>query len=151
MARKELANDDHSAVAEASEDVIYKIDIPANRYDMLCLEGIARALNIFKGRVPAPQYRLADMRGEPGPLLQLKLENYFPPGIIRNSTPPQHTHTQTTRTVALAVAAYLGAGRAWWVIQSCMSLAHPPCTHHPHKFSATTGREGGREGVREGG
>lgn len=66
MARKELANDDHSAVADASEDVIYKIDIPANRYDMLCLEGIARALNIFKGRVPAPQYRLADMRGKQG-------------------------------------------------------------------------------------
>jgi hypothetical protein len=63
MARKELAADDHAAVAGASEDVIYKIDIPANRYDMLCLEGIARALNIFKGRVPAPHYRLADMKG----------------------------------------------------------------------------------------
>lgn len=33
---------------------------------MLCLEGIARALNIFKGRVEAPQYRLADMTGELG-------------------------------------------------------------------------------------
>jgi hypothetical protein len=45
------------------KQVIYKIDIPANRYDMLCLEGIARALNIFKGRTPPPHYRLADMRG----------------------------------------------------------------------------------------
>lgn len=44
--------------------VIYKIDIPANRYDMLCLEGIARALNIFRGRQAPPQYRLADMAGE---------------------------------------------------------------------------------------
>lgn len=35
-----------------------------DRYDMLCLEGIARALNIFKGRLEAPQYRLADMKGE---------------------------------------------------------------------------------------
>ena len=43
--------------------VIYKIDIPANRYDMLCLEGIARALNIFLGRLAPPQYRLADMAG----------------------------------------------------------------------------------------
>ena len=25
--------------------VIYKIDIPANRYDLLCLEGLARALH----------------------------------------------------------------------------------------------------------
>lgn len=64
MARKELLGADQSHLTDASEDVIYKIDIPANRYDMLCLEGIARALNIFKGRMPAPKYRLADMRGE---------------------------------------------------------------------------------------
>lgn len=31
------------------EAVIYKIDIPANRYDLLCIEGIARSLRIFKG------------------------------------------------------------------------------------------------------
>ena len=43
----------------ASDDVLYKIDIPANRYDMLCLEGIARALNIFSGRAGCPDYRLA--------------------------------------------------------------------------------------------
>lgn len=64
MIRKELSKDDHSQVADASEDVIYKIDIPANRYDMLCLEGIARALNIFKGRVQPPKYKLADMSGK---------------------------------------------------------------------------------------
>ena len=46
-----------------SPQVIYKIDIPANRYDMLCLEGIARALNIFLGREAPPAYRLADMTG----------------------------------------------------------------------------------------
>jgi hypothetical protein len=67
---KELLRKEHGAAAGdtaqfagASDEVIYKIDIPANRYDMLCLEGIARALNVFKGRVEAPQYRLADMRG----------------------------------------------------------------------------------------
>jgi hypothetical protein len=31
MIRKELSKDDASALQEASEDVIYKIDIPANR------------------------------------------------------------------------------------------------------------------------
>lgn len=31
----------------ADEDVIYKIDIPANRYDLLCLEGISQALLVF--------------------------------------------------------------------------------------------------------
>lgn len=36
-----------------------KIDIPANRYDLLCLEGIARALNIFLGHQKAPQFKLS--------------------------------------------------------------------------------------------
>jgi hypothetical protein len=30
---------------------------------MLCLEGIARALNVFNGRVAAPDYTVADMTG----------------------------------------------------------------------------------------
>lgn len=51
--------------------VIYKIDIPANRYDMLCLEGIARALNIFRERESAPRFRLADMAGACSHLLSI--------------------------------------------------------------------------------
>ncbi len=35
--------------ADLDDTVIYKIEIPANRYDLLCIEGIARALRIFKG------------------------------------------------------------------------------------------------------
>lgn len=62
--RKEHGKEESASIADASEEIIYKIDIPANRYDMLCLEGIARALNVFKGRIQAPNYRLADMRGE---------------------------------------------------------------------------------------
>ena len=34
----------------ASTDVVYKIDIPANRYDLLCIEGLARALRVFLGK-----------------------------------------------------------------------------------------------------
>lgn len=64
MLRKELAGQAGADVSGASEEVIYKIDIPANRYDMLCLEGITRALNIFRGRQAPPQYRLADMAGK---------------------------------------------------------------------------------------
>lgn len=36
--------------SEASEEVIYRIDIPANRYDLLCLEGIALGLQVFRGK-----------------------------------------------------------------------------------------------------
>jgi hypothetical protein len=67
MLRKELqtaaAGAVDATVSSASEEIIYKIDIPANRYDMLCLEGIARALNIFRGRQAPPTFRLADMAG----------------------------------------------------------------------------------------
>ena len=29
------------------EEIAYKIEIPANRYDLLCVEGLSRALAIF--------------------------------------------------------------------------------------------------------
>lgn len=60
MLRKELQTSANAKEIEnASEEVIYKIDIPANRYDMLCLEGIARALNVFRRKTSPPAYRLA--------------------------------------------------------------------------------------------
>jgi phenylalanyl-tRNA synthetase beta chain len=34
----------------ASEEVIYRIDIPANRYDLLCLEGLVLGLLVFQGK-----------------------------------------------------------------------------------------------------
>ena len=34
----------------ASDVVLYKIDVPANRYDLLCLEGLVRGLQVFKQR-----------------------------------------------------------------------------------------------------
>ncbi|KAF7721278.1 phenylalanine--tRNA ligase subunit beta [Apophysomyces ossiformis] len=35
-----------------------KIDIPANRYDLLCQEGIQRALRVFEGKQKPPVYKL---------------------------------------------------------------------------------------------
>ncbi|KAH9179855.1 phenylalanyl-tRNA synthetase subunit beta [Lactarius sanguifluus] len=40
-----------------------KIEIPANRYDLLCIEGIARALRVFLGKDKAPDYRLVHPTG----------------------------------------------------------------------------------------
>lgn len=53
MIRKEQKRED----ANASEEIIYKVDVPANRYDLLCIEGLARALRIFKGKEKSPIYR----------------------------------------------------------------------------------------------
>lgn len=33
-----------------SEEILYKIDIPANRYDLLCLEGLVEGLLVFLGK-----------------------------------------------------------------------------------------------------
>ncbi|XP_063162769.1 phenylalanine--tRNA ligase beta subunit [Candoia aspera] len=41
----------------ASETILYKIDVPANRYDLLCLEGLVRGLQVFKERIRAPRYK----------------------------------------------------------------------------------------------
>jgi phenylalanyl-tRNA synthetase beta chain len=45
-------------VATYSEEIIYKIDVPANRYDLLCIEGLSRAIKIFLGDMDAPVYTL---------------------------------------------------------------------------------------------
>ncbi len=44
-------------VEEEGGGVTYKVDIGANRYDLLCLEGLVRALLIFKGEAKVPKYR----------------------------------------------------------------------------------------------
>ena len=38
---------DSAQFADLSDEIIYKIEIPANRYDLLCLEGLARSLRTF--------------------------------------------------------------------------------------------------------
>lgn len=45
--------------ADASDAEIYKFDIPANRYDLVCAEGIALALRVFLERQATPVWRTA--------------------------------------------------------------------------------------------
>lgn len=56
MITKEQGEDSQQSVG-ASEDVIYRIDIPANRYDLLSLEGLVTGLLIFQGRIASPVYK----------------------------------------------------------------------------------------------
>ena len=48
----------------AGEEIVYKIEVPANRYDILCLEGMARALNVFMGNSARPEYTLLKPPGK---------------------------------------------------------------------------------------
>lgn len=43
-----------SAATGSASRVLYYIAVPANRYDLLCMEGISRALNVFTQRVASP-------------------------------------------------------------------------------------------------
>ncbi|KAJ3933108.1 MAG: phenylalanyl-tRNA synthetase subunit beta [Lentinula lateritia] len=60
----ELDEDTTAEVEEAikkglpAERPQLKIETPANRYDLLCIEGIARALKVFLGKEKAPRYML---------------------------------------------------------------------------------------------
>ncbi|GAB7346431.1 hypothetical protein MBLNU457_5128t1 [Dothideomycetes sp. NU457] len=65
-----------------------KIEIPANRYDMLCFEGIAMNLNVFLGRSSLPNFRLK--APENGDLLAVnvkpetaQIRQYFSCAILR--------------------------------------------------------------------
>uniref|UniRef100_A0A7S2WJX4 phenylalanine--tRNA ligase n=1 Tax=Mucochytrium quahogii TaxID=96639 RepID=A0A7S2WJX4_9STRA len=44
-------------VVEEEGKEVYKIDIPANRYDLLCLEGLVRSLRVFLGLEAAPVFK----------------------------------------------------------------------------------------------
>lgn len=61
-----------SAGVELSEVVNYKIEVPANRYDLLCLEGLAQALRVFLKLDPGlPEYRI---EGNPSLRFEVKQE-----------------------------------------------------------------------------
>ncbi|KAF4499135.1 phenylalanine--tRNA ligase alpha chain [Fusarium agapanthi] len=57
---EDTENDERPIVNGEQEPPQLKIEIPANRYDMLCFEGIVTNLNIFRGRIDPPKYRLVE-------------------------------------------------------------------------------------------
>ena len=85
---EDTTNSKRPIVDGVEEPPQLKIEIPANRYDMLCFEGIAMNLNVFLGNAPLPNYRLAAPRN--GELLEVtvkpeteKIRPYFSCAILR--------------------------------------------------------------------
>jgi phenylalanyl-tRNA synthetase beta chain len=73
----------------------FKIEIPANRYDMLCIEGIAQSLNEFLGRKEQPPYKLSPQK----PSISLTVEKstlegrpYAAAAVLRNVTFTQRSY-----------------------------------------------------------
>jgi phenylalanyl-tRNA synthetase beta chain len=87
----ELDEDTTDQARADNEPPQLKIDIPANRYDLLCFEGIALMLNVFLGRKPFPNYRLVQPAS--GQLEKIivkedttKIRPYVAGAILRNVT-----------------------------------------------------------------
>ncbi|XP_054651261.1 phenylalanine--tRNA ligase beta subunit [Dunckerocampus dactyliophorus] len=77
--------------AQASDVILYKIDVPANRYDLLCLEGLVRGLQVFKNKLEAPRYRrVSPSSGEPQKLIITKetaaVRPFAVAAVLRNIT-----------------------------------------------------------------
>ncbi|RKO85185.1 B3/4 domain-containing protein [Blyttiomyces helicus] len=94
MAEKEGGADKGKGL---SERMIYRIDIPANRYDMLCGEGIARALKVYLGSATPPQYKLVKPASGKLEKLVVKPETaairpHVVAAILRNVTFTQHAY-----------------------------------------------------------
>jgi phenylalanyl-tRNA synthetase beta chain len=74
-----------------------KIEIPANRYDMLCFEGIALMLNIFREKTPLPNYRLVTPKSRKLQTITvhpetMKVRPYVSGAILRNITFTQEAY-----------------------------------------------------------
>uniref|UniRef100_A0A8C5HPJ7 Phenylalanine--tRNA ligase beta subunit n=1 Tax=Gouania willdenowi TaxID=441366 RepID=A0A8C5HPJ7_GOUWI len=80
-----------SKAAGASDVILYKIDVPANRYDLLCLEGLVRGLQVFKNKLEAPRYvRVSPVSGQPQKLIITKetaaVRPYAVAAVLRDIT-----------------------------------------------------------------
>jgi hypothetical protein len=60
------------ADSSKSDEIVYKIDVPANRYDLLCLEGLSRSLRVFLGMEPVKDFRVVEPAS--GARLQMHVE-----------------------------------------------------------------------------
>ncbi|KAG9244135.1 hypothetical protein BJ878DRAFT_542595 [Calycina marina] len=94
---EDTSNSEGPIVNGKQEPAQLKIEIPANRYDMLCFEGIALMLNIFREKTHLPNYRL--VKPKSGKLESItvhpdtaKVRPYISGAILRNVTFTQEAY-----------------------------------------------------------
>ncbi|KAI8365704.1 beta subunit of phenylalanyl-tRNA synthetase [Blakeslea trispora] len=89
--REIVEKDTSKSAEEVPERPVLKIDIPANRYDLLCQEGLARALRIFEGKAEPPVFKA--VKPADGKLEQIRvlestqqIRPYIVGAVLRNIT-----------------------------------------------------------------
>ncbi|CEJ81416.1 Putative Phenylalanyl-tRNA synthetase [[Torrubiella] hemipterigena] len=86
---EDTEEDERPIVNGVQEPPQLKIEIPANRYDMLCFEGIAMNLNIFLGRMTPPNYRVVEPKDAEQQVITvhpetLKVRPFVAGAVLRN-------------------------------------------------------------------
>jgi phenylalanyl-tRNA synthetase beta chain len=86
---EDTSNSERPIINGKPEPAQLKIEIPANRYDMLCFEGIALMLNIFREKMPFPYYRLVTPKSGKLETITvdpetLKVRPYVSGAVLRN-------------------------------------------------------------------
>lgn len=76
--------------ANLSDEVVYKIDLPANRYDLCSCEGLSLALRVFLGLMPTPHFEVLN---KAAPLYTMKVKpsvknirSYVVCAVLKNIT-----------------------------------------------------------------
>lgn len=59
---------------EQEPKTLLKFEVAANRYDILCEEGLVRALKIFREKISLPKYELSNPNQEPTIQITVKQE-----------------------------------------------------------------------------
>ena len=67
-----VENEQKKTVEGLSTDALYRIEVAANRYDLLCLEGLAMALKVFLQKGPMPKFSISN--SDPNNIQQLIVE-----------------------------------------------------------------------------
>jgi len=82
---------------DKEEDYVYKIEVPANRYDLLCMEGLGQALRVFKGIEKPPKYQIKRAKNQ----IVLKVEKptreireFVVAAVLRNVTFDQDSYAR---------------------------------------------------------
>ncbi|CAL1207064.1 phenylalanine--tRNA ligase, beta subunit [Candida parapsilosis] len=88
-------DEDTTDECQGDERPQLKIEVPANRYDMLCIEGIAQALNEFLGNKEQPKYTLKPETPELSLTIKestFPIRQYAASAILRNVTFDQRSY-----------------------------------------------------------
>ncbi|KAM4055344.1 b3/4 domain-containing protein [Hirsutella rhossiliensis] len=86
---EDTEEDERPVVNGQQEPPQLKIEIPANRYDMLCFEGIALNLNVFRGRIAPPNFKVVSPKDQSQQTITVrpattKVRPYVAGAVLRN-------------------------------------------------------------------